>query len=185
MPYLTTKGLAAYAMGHVKPFHGSRPLMNELASQVGSSGTKTFVETGTFRGDSLKWFAQHFPDVDCHTVDINPLYVLLARLRLRRLKNVHAHYGDSARFLKENLPRLQQPVLFWLDAHWLHESPLNDELKEIVNHCDSPLIFIDDWKGNYLTDKAPDLSTVPAVANDPAFEIRENESEHYCLIRRK
>src|SRR5438876_358320 len=86
--YLTAKGLANYALGDAKPFHGSAVLMREIAGQITEKKAHTFIETGTFRGDSLRWVAERFPELRCYSCDINPLYVLFTRIRLRRLDNV-------------------------------------------------------------------------------------------------
>ena len=180
VPYLTAKGLAAYYMGHVEPFHASSPLKDQITSEVSRRGIRVFIETGTFRGDSLRWVAEHFPNVECHSVDINPLYTWLTRVRLRKYKNVHLHTGDSTEFIKHFLPSLVgKPTLFWLDAHWLHDLPLNNELQAIYEICPDPSIFIDDWKGNYFANMPIDLESVPYLKG---LQIQENVPEHFCFI---
>ena len=183
--YLTAKGLANYVKGDAKPFHDSVQLMQEIRKQISENRIHSFVETGTFRGDSVGWVARHFPNLKCYSCDINPLYFLLARLRFWRLNNLVLFNKKSVDYLREILPHAEPPILFWLDAHWLHDLPLNDEVATILSFCKRPIIFIDDWKGNAFAQTVIDRLALPVLLSDPSLEVKENESEHYCIIQRR
>src|SRR5262245_487665 len=73
------------------------------------------IETGTFRGSSTPWAAQHFQRVD--TVEISKTNHATARKNTRRHKNVFFHFGDSRDRLPPLVKILPGPAMFWLDAH--------------------------------------------------------------------
>jgi hypothetical protein len=75
-----------------------------------------FVETGTFHGHTAAWAAVHFPRVT--TIELSPAYHAAAQDRFRSQANVRALAGDSSARLREVVPALAGPALFWLDAHW-------------------------------------------------------------------
>ena len=60
------------------------------------------VETGTFRGISVEWFAQHYfgPILSCEN---EKLYFLQAKTRLASYSNVDLRLEDSRQFLREIL----------------------------------------------------------------------------------
>jgi len=176
------KGLYVYATNQPEPFHHCGPLMTRMFDEITKSKARTFIETGTFRGDSLRWVAEWFPSVECHSVDLNPAYAWLTALRLVRLGNVHCHQGDSEKFLRSVLPKVQGPIVFWLDAHWTHGFPLNREVAAITELCRDPIIFVDDWKGPPDFDgRRMDLRTVPALAS---MDLEEYEVSHFCIARK-
>ena len=124
-----------------------------------------FVETGTFHGETAAWAAQHFARVV--TVEASPHYYQLAAQRRAALPTVDFRFGHSAPVLRELVPTLDGPALFWLDAHWSagdtygagDECPLLHELAAIVQRNASNFILIDD--AAYFT--AP-----PPPPHDPA-----------------
>jgi hypothetical protein len=79
-------------------------------------GLGDFVETGTYRGDTAAWAAGHFPRVT--TIELSPAYCAAAQTRFHDQPNVRVLGGDSSTVLREVVPALAGPALFWLDAHW-------------------------------------------------------------------
>jgi hypothetical protein len=113
-------------------------------------GTRLFIETGTFRGDTAAWAASEFERVI--TIEFSRQLFDRAKRRLAPRDNVEVLFGDSRARLAELVPTLAQPAAFWLDAHWCSgetygladQCPLLDELA-VINA--SPLghaILVDD-----------------------------------------
>ena len=75
------------------------------------------VETGTFRGERTELFARYFHTV--HTVELSPVLHGAASARLAPLgTRVQCHFGDSAVVVPRLAAEIQEPVLWYLDAHW-------------------------------------------------------------------
>jgi hypothetical protein len=75
------------------------------------------------------------------TIELEPTLAQLARIRFARAANVHVHEGDSASVLPRILDGLDEPALFWLDAHPSTDRtarggpiPLQAELAAIARH---------------------------------------------------
>ncbi len=79
-------------------------------------GLGHFVETGTFRGDTAAWAGGHFRHVV--TIELSPDYHAAAAVRFRGHERIRALQGDSATRIREVVAALEEPALFWLDAHW-------------------------------------------------------------------
>ena len=119
-------------------------------------GVKTFVETGTFRGDSLEFFAIRYPNVQCYSCDISPVYAGKTKSRLRDLPNVHVWGMDSLELLRRMSYSGKPPFLFWLDAHSLSDwsTHVDAEVAFIRQNHMRGKVLIDDydkvWKGEKL-----------------------------------
>lgn len=78
---------------------------------------RIFVETGTFRGDSIIRARPFFETL--YSVESIRENYQSAVDRIGADDAVHLHCGDSVDFLRELAPKLaDDSVLFWLDAHW-------------------------------------------------------------------
>ncbi|MEN9728212.1 MAG: hypothetical protein RL434_2578 [Pseudomonadota bacterium] len=114
------------------------------------SGTRQFVETGTYQGQTARWAADHF---DCvHTIERSQTLHAAAAQALADRPNVQAHHGDSRIVLPEVVKGLQsEPALFYLDGHWSggvtagkgDECPLLEELR-LLRDRSGDIILIDD-----------------------------------------
>jgi FkbM family methyltransferase len=111
----------------------------------------SFVETGTFQGDTAQAMAALFSSV--HTVELSDLLYAKAVERLAPLQNVtviHGHSPDALKGLAKTLAR--QSVLYWLDAHWCggrtsgdsYECPLLAEIAAIRSLSARSVVLIDD-----------------------------------------
>jgi hypothetical protein len=111
-----------------------------------------FVETGTFRGDTLEIAAKYF--TERYSVEMSQALYDDASERFQGQSNLHLHLGDSPDFLREHREDFSsRAVLFWLDAHWCSaddtagsesQSPLLDELQAIGSLHPSSVLLIDD-----------------------------------------
>jgi hypothetical protein len=112
---------------------------------------RTFVETGTFEGDSVARIEDLFETV--LTVECSREYYDASSRRFQGRENIHVALGDSPGFLKDVREQAGDSAIFWLDAHWcLAEStsgeqsqcPLLAELEAIGNVGAGSVILIDD-----------------------------------------
>lgn len=142
------------------------------------AGLRSFIETGTFRGDTAQWAAAHFEEVS--TIELSPIYHAAAAQRFARNRRVRALVGNSPTVLAELVPKLSAPALFWLDAHWSgldtsgrdRECPLLDELAPITASPLDHVVLVDDARlfcapppAPHRAEDWPDLvTTVGALA---------------------
>ncbi len=134
-------------MGHI-----FTPPLDRLAEHCAYElGLETFVETGTFRGESAGWAAERF--VDVITIERKPEFYAKARDSAVN-SNIAFHCGHSPSILP-TIVALPQPKLFWLDAHWCGEHgesfgreeqcPIADELTALQKSTINDIIMIDDF----------------------------------------
>jgi hypothetical protein len=137
-------------------------------------GLRTFVETGTFRGDTIAGVASYFEK--CFTIELSPELHALAAARLANEPNAKCLHGDSASVLPSVLDEIDEPALFWLDAHASGgetadsgRDPILQELAAIYSHpIKRHVILIDDARGHdvdLILSRAPrDVSV--SIRND-------------------
>jgi len=110
----------------------------------------TFVETGTNRAETAVWAASEFRTVI--TIEgYEPLYKRAVD-SFSRIQNIEFRLGDSREHLGQILNTLDEPAIFWLDAHWCgvetfgkdHECPLLGELESLKSSTVPHVILIDD-----------------------------------------
>jgi len=83
---------------------------------VDGLGLRVAVETGTNLGESTAVLSEMVDRV--WTVELSPKYAEWARARHAATPAITLLEGDSATVLAGLAPRLDQPALYWLDAHW-------------------------------------------------------------------
>ena len=113
-------------------------------------GVETFIETGTYRGDTVALAMAHFKSV--YSVDCVADNVRAAQARFAHHPPTMLGLGNSPDFLQQVLKPLgNSSVLFWLDSHWDGQGaepevpcPLLDELHAINNSQIDAFIVIDD-----------------------------------------
>ena len=115
-------------------------------------GLSTFVETGTYKAGSTVWASNHFSRVV--TIEGFEEYFRRAIAAHGHRQNVEFLFGDSRQKLPEVLRTLQEPAIFWLDAHWMgnkeisagtdRECPLLDEIAYLMDSSIDHYILIDD-----------------------------------------
>jgi hypothetical protein len=126
--------------------HGGIP--KDLALRLqGACNLRVFIETGTYKGDTAAWAAEHFARV--FTIEIDPDLHAAAEQRFARARHVCCRLGDSRAVLAEILPALgHAPALIWLDAHNCgcedRDSPLLAEIELVNRFLPQAAILIDD-----------------------------------------
>lgn len=109
---------------------------------------KTFVETGTRGGATLQCMVPFCTKL--HSVEVVKEAFERVKRRMAGEKKVHLYLGDSGKVLAKIIPKLNQPTLFWLDAHSETDNPILEELTVILDwynaHPLSHVLVIDDLR---------------------------------------
>jgi hypothetical protein len=74
------------------------------------------VETGTFFGETVAAMLNSFEKI--WSIELAPDLASAAQRRFAPHKHVQIIEGDSSQVLRELVPQLDRPTLFWLDGHW-------------------------------------------------------------------
>jgi hypothetical protein len=115
----------------------------------------TWVETGTYLGDTTKFLANNFPNSKIFSLEPQISIFKFAKFRLRRKANVEILNGSSEELFEQILNKLDGPVNFWLDGHFSGDitfqgesiSPIIKELNLIEKYkarMGDLAVFIDD-----------------------------------------
>jgi len=102
-------------------------------------GCDTFVETGTFLGETVEVMRHHFKKV--YSIELAEALAIKAQKRFEKNPEVTILQGDSGTKLGEIVPILAPPVLYWLDGHFSGSMYIGDELVETASgDLHSPII---------------------------------------------
>lgn len=122
----------------------------------------TWVETGTFKGDTTAFLAGISNKV--YSIEPEPTLVANAEKRFANTPNVEIIKGTSEDILPELLPKLSGDINFWLDGHYSAgttfqgptDTPIVAELatlRKSLKNFGLVSILIDDVRSFYATDK--------------------------------
>jgi hypothetical protein len=112
---------------------------------------QTFVETGTYLGDTPWALKRTFNKI--YSIEIDFSLYQRACNRFRRYPHIAVHLGDSSEVLPGIIKKLTGPCIFWLDAHFsggvtgkgASSTPVFKEIQSILSSpLDKPIILIDD-----------------------------------------
>lgn len=112
---------------------------------------RVFVETGTYRGDTIEAVKDLFDRV--YSIELNEEYYVAARKRFNTDAHIELIHGDSGQELARLKPKLTEPTLFWLDGHYsggttakgATSTPIVEELHAVLTGEPLPhVIVIDD-----------------------------------------
>lgn len=82
------------------------------------------VETGTYKGDMVAKLAGNFRKI--FSIELGKELYDKAKHRFRPFGHVNIVWGDSATMLAPVILLLDEPALFWLDAHFSGEDTANN-----------------------------------------------------------
>jgi hypothetical protein len=109
------------------------------------------VETGTYQGQTPKRLSCYFGKI--YTIEADPLH--FEQIANVLPENVCSLFGESQIILRQLVPMIQHPCVFYLDAHWWDngnitsaelkgKTALLDELDVVGPRLFDDLIIIDD-----------------------------------------
>ena len=110
-----------------------------------------FIETGTYKGEMIESVLNYFPRII--SIELDPKLAQRAKDKFSSVSHVTILQGDSGELLPKVLTTIEEPCLFWLDAHYSggitgkadSETPIIKEVKAILDHsCLDHIILIDD-----------------------------------------
>lgn len=131
--------------GFPEPFAGQRGRRHAVELLAARFAPDAIVETGTFLGLTTRALAGLGAPV--YSVEVQPAYHHLARLRLRGSPGVTLLCGDSVSALEWLAERREvRRPLAYLDAHWLEPLPLPHEVTRLLAGWDDVLVVIDDCR---------------------------------------
>lgn len=139
---------------------------------------RTFVETGTRRGDKVEAMKGRFDEI--YTIELDRRLYENAARRFADLPHIRVIQGDSTEQLPRLLERLPGPCVFWLDAHYSYgetargelDTPIVAELTAILAHHERRhVVLVDDaraftgsrdyptlaWLRDFVGTQRPDL----------------------------
>lgn len=168
--FRTTKSLLAWYQSRYLP---PSPLF--VKRQVlwrNAIANATYVETGTYLGDTTNFLSKRFPQV----ISIEPETTLFKRAekRFSDKQNVRILHGCSEDIFPTLLTELDGDVNFWLDGHYSGhnvwktykgkvDTPITSELsfiKENLNRLNQVAILIDDIRCFEEDNRLPDYPTL-------------------------
>lgn len=166
-----------------------------------------FVETGTSRGNTTRWAANHFKTV--HTIERAKSLYELYREKLAKIDGVTPHLGDSRDILPKIVDGIHgERAVFWLDGHWSggetagedDECPLLDELACLSSRT-GDIILIDDarlflsappppHKSSYWPTIVDIVNALPVsgkkqyvqIVDDVIFIVPNEDGPRHCLL---
>jgi hypothetical protein len=117
---------------------------------------RVFIETGTHTGDTTAALAPMFQR--CVTIELSEQLHAAAARRFSAMPSVSCLQGDSGRVISDVLRALEEPALFWLDAHHSGDAtadagydPIFEELKAIFAHrVRTHVVLVDDARGHQV-----------------------------------
>lgn len=122
----------------------------------------TFVESGTFRGDTVAAMLPFFRKLV--SIELFEELYLAATRRFEANGNVSILNGDSGKILASVISEIEGPIIYWLDGHYSGagtalakdtQCPIIAELNAIIARGNSAdVILIDDarlfgWRSGY------------------------------------
>ena len=146
-------------------------------------GLRVFVETGTFAGEMINAVLGRFDRI--FSIELDDQWYAKAVGRFAARRDVTLLHGDSSTRLREVLAGLQEPALFWLDAHYSGpvtargplDSPIVQELDAIAAHpVRGHVVLIDDMRDFNGSGGYPDAGALAA-------ELRERHPGDVVEIR--
>ncbi len=133
----------------------------------------TFIESGTYLGDTTENASQVFSQV--HTIELASGLYEKAKARFANHRNVNVYFGDSAKELPHILTAPQGKILFFLDGHFSKRdtakgdknTPISGEIEAIIQSgIKDSIIIVDDvrfFQNSMYEDPDPAVADYPSL----------------------
>ncbi|TRX55612.1 hypothetical protein FNH22_18475 [Fulvivirga sp. M361] len=153
-----------------------------------SFDVKTFVETGTYKGETTLWAANNFDKV--LTIEFSSEIFETTSKKLSTQENIDALYGDSRVLLRKIIDEQTEPYLFWLDAHWSDgitygeedQCPLMEELGIIRSSKFTNFLFIDDARLFLSPPPLPNVIHYYPTISEIIGELDNYDEDMYTVV---
>lgn len=150
-----------------------------IKSYLKKFNLNTFVETGTFMGDTLGFIAE--TGCNCFSIELSDEFYKMALKRFKGQANVQLIHGDSGEQLPKFISDLKSPAIFWLDGHYSagntaigeEHTPISKEVKAVLAHpVKEHVILIDDARCFDGTNNYPYLDELLLfIRQDGNYEV--------------
>jgi hypothetical protein len=165
-----------FTFGITGPFNGQRRRVSAVAAMFEAVPFGVVIETGTYRALTTLHL-RGLTQAPIATVEVNPRYFRYARRRLRSSAAVYQFLGDSPAVLRQlaaDATWRAEPAFFYLDAHWLDNLPLCEELAVVRGTWHEFAVLIDDFRvdgdeGYFYDDYGPGKALVLDLLDDPTL----------------
>lgn len=151
------------------------------------------VETGTYLGDMVYATKKIFDGID--SIELSPDLYTNAVKRFQYYKNIKIWKGDSSILLAEIIQPINEPVIFWLDAHYSGgitaradsgDTPIEKELDTILKkYNEKSIILIDDARCFTGNDGYPTIDTIKNLIYRKSQNLDLNIENDIMTIKRK
>jgi hypothetical protein len=153
-----------------------------------SYGLNTFVETGTYLGDTIWSLKDLFEQI--YSVELSEELYRRAKKRFSGYSNIHLLQGDSSEKLFDVVRQLRTPALFWLDGHYSggitakgeKVCPIYDELEAVFSSIiKGHVIVIDDARLFVGKDDYPTYAELLAFINSKGDYLVRREGDEIIV----
>ena len=121
----------------------------------------TWIETGTFKGETTKFLAKNFPLI--HTIEPSKELLIRAKSKLSNFKNIIFHNGTSEECFEAACNSVKGDVSFWLDGHFSSGNTFKAVISTPIKH-----------ELNVIQNKLKDFSNLVVIIDDLRCSYREN-----------
>lgn len=136
------------------------------------------VETGTLLGDMVEAMKSRFQRI--YSIEISPELARRAKQRFAGDSHVEIIENDSAIALKELVPMLDGPALFWLDGHYSggntgkgeKETPIMEELETVLASALPHVVLVDDARCFGTEKDYPSLAELETFVKSRRPDVR-------------
>ena len=145
-------------------------IVKEYAARFKSS---VFIETGTFMGEMIDAVSRHFSKII--SIEVDPKLAERAKDKFSSMPHITILEGDSGDILPTVIAKVNEPCLFWLDAHYSGgvtgqadtETPIIKEIKTVLNHsCLDNVVLIDDAREFVGNNNYPTLEELRRILGE-------------------
>lgn len=156
-----------------------------IKNYAGKYKLQIFIETGTYLGTTVDAAKNVFSKV--YSIELDRKLYQRAKKKFSKYKNIQIIHGDSSIILPKLLKKMDQPCLFWLDAHFSKgitakgrkDTPIWEELTTILNHkIKNHVILIDDADSFSGKNDYPSVLKVRKIVlkkgNYSSLQIKDN-----------
>lgn len=153
-----------------------------ITRKAGELGLKAFVETGTYLGEMIEAQRPHFKKLI--SIELNAELFRAASAKYAGDPQIQLFQGDSGVVLHDAVQELDEPALFWLDAHYSRgntaggdaDAPILKELSCLTGRNQPrDTMLIDDARLFGLNSDYPKLKVIRQFA-------AQHWPEHSCTV---
>lgn len=133
----------------------SNSWFSQILASLNLDKPRVFVETGSYTGNGINNVKDDFEKV--YSIELSEKWYLHCKELFSGQPNVHCYLGDSAEVLSHLSSEIDEPALFYLDAHYSggetafgkeedNGCPVLRELEVIGKRTYQDIVIIDDMR---------------------------------------